>query len=288
MKLGFHIPFSHTPELIGVLGSELLAPGHFDWIEVKYPYDMLGFDPRPYEDAIRSLIERHDPQRSLHIPTHYDIGMWSASVRETILTQIERTIDFAASLGCTVLPIHPGTILHMDIPQGASAPNAERVREAALAKKRRAFDHTVSALKQLSDRAARHDMTLALENVLLPQEIAYSAADLIELIDAVDRENVRALFDCGHAHRAGYESSAFVFEIAPYLCHVHVNDNDGSCDLHQQLGTGTIDFASMFDALEASNYTGAVVVETAYRSAAELKESARLIGEYREAAGVRH
>ena len=48
MRFGFHVPLGLNREQIDLLGEELLAPGHYDWIEIKYPYEL--------EDTTRAPI----------------------------------------------------------------------------------------------------------------------------------------------------------------------------------------------------------------------------------------
>ena len=135
----------------------------------------------------------------------------------------------------------------------------------------------MEALREISGAADRHGLVLALENVLLPQEIVYDWGQLVQILDAVDRPNVRALLDCGHAHRCGLDSAEFARRLGDRLCHVHVNDNDGTCDLHLQIGEGNIAYRSVFAALRAADYRGAVVGETSWRSSDDLRTSARLL-----------
>jgi sugar phosphate isomerase/epimerase len=151
------------------------------------------------------------------------------------------------------------------------------VREAAQAKKGRARDLTIAALDELADRVRGTGAVLAVENVLLPQEIVYTAQELLSLVRDVGRPEVKALFDCGHAHCRGQDLAAFARTVAPELCLVHVNDNDGACDLHQQVGEGTIAYGPVFAALADSGYRGAVVLETVYASEEELRKGARLL-----------
>lgn len=98
--------------------------------------------------------------------------------------------------------------------------------------------------------------------------------DTLGALDATSDFRPEALFDCGHAHRCRLDSADFVRRLGDRLAHVHVNDNDGSCDLHLQIGDGTIDFESMFAALHEVEFDVAVVVETSYRSADDLRTSA--------------
>lgn len=280
MRLGFHIPLHHPSELIERLGRELLEEKTYDWIEIKYPYDIVGFDGAPYEAAIRRLISTYDVGVSFHVPTHYDIGTWSVEVRRTILRQVKASLRFAVDLGASIAAIHPGTIMHMDIPAAPATRAHERLIAAAERRKDSARRLTVEALAELALYTEELKITLALENVLLPEETVYTAAELAGILDTVDHPRVRALFDCGHAHRRGLQQGPFVRELGRRLVHVHVNDNDGSCDLHMQIGDGTIDYDEMFTALRETDYRGAVVVETAYADSKELIESARRIRRY--------
>jgi sugar phosphate isomerase/epimerase len=277
MIKGFHIPLSIPAEQIRRLGEELLASGAYGWIEVKYPYDVVGYDPEPYARAVRELVKRHSPAVSLHVPTNYDLGVWSKAIRTATLEQVRRSIDFAAELGATVLAIHPGTIFTMDIPTSGGTAATLALLEAAERLKERARELTVEALRELSGAADRHGLVLALENVLLPQETVYDWEQLVQILDAVARPNVRALLDCGHAHRCGLDSAEFARRLGDRLCHVHVNDNDGTCDLHLQIGEGNIAYRSVFAALRAADYRGAVVVETSWRSVEDLMTSAGLL-----------
>lgn len=275
MRKGFHIPYYHSEALIAELGDRLLGTGIYDWIEIKFPHDILGFDGTRYERAIRALVREYDPGVSIHVPTHYDIGMWSERVRWVILEQVRASLDFGAAFGASIAAIHPGTLLHMDIPAAGTTPAHEHLLAAVDRRKQHARSLTVAALDNLGDYAAERGITLALENVLLPEEIVYTARDLRSIVEDVDHASVRALYDCGHAHRCSQDQEAFVTGLGDHLVHVHVNDNDGSCDLHGQIGEGTIDFQSMFRGLTAIEYSGAVVVETSYVDAGDLAESAR-------------
>lgn len=280
MKKGFHVPLHLAPSTIETLGERLLASGLYQWVELKYPYDTLGSDPEPYHRAVRDLVERHRPGVSVHVPTNYDLGHWSEALRRATIDQIRTVARYAADLGATIMPIHPGTIFTMDVPADTDHPIKKMIAEAGARKKERARRLTVEGLLELALPAEEAGITLALENVLLPQEVVYTAAELESLVAAVGSAAVGALFDCGHAHRCGLDSAAFVRDLAGRIVHVHINDNDGSCDLHMQLGEGTIDYPAFFSALEEVGYHGAVVVETIYRDADDLIESARLIDAY--------
>jgi sugar phosphate isomerase/epimerase len=277
MKKGFHIPLHFQEAQIKEFGAKLLEPGLYQAVEIKYPYEIIGFDPFSYLRGIESIIQQYAPVVSLHIPTNYDLGVWNSGIRKEILKQVKDAIDFAHTFGANILPIHPGSIGTMDIPVKHETAHERFLLDMVAKKKANAKALTVEALQEISDYAAKYEMTLALENVLLPTEIAYTPAHLLSIIQDVNKDNLKALVDVGHAHRCGIAAGAFIREIGAQLAHVHLTDTDGSCDLHLNLGEGTIDFAAVFAALEEINYTGVMVVESAYRNTEDLLKNYAII-----------
>ncbi|NQS74711.1 MAG: sugar phosphate isomerase/epimerase, partial [Methanoculleus sp.] len=64
--------------------------------------------------------------------------------------------------------------------------------------------------------------------------------------------------DVGHAHLNGC-LDAF---LAHPAAHFHLHDNDGTEDSHDPLGTGTIDFVPVMDAVRRSGVTPIIEVGT--------------------------
>lgn len=282
MIKGFHIPFSLGEEQVTALGRELLGSGLYQWIEIKWPCHYLGVDASSYLRGIRRIVDQYAPGVSCHIPTNLDLGQTNTGMRAEIVRQIRLCIDYAADFGATILPLHPGTIMTMDIPGTDETPVKRMLIAEGEHKRDTACALTAGVVADVAAYAAERGMTIALENLLLPQEIAHTAADLAALVDRCDAANVRALFDCGHAHRVGADVAAYVRALGGRIAHVHLNDNDGTCDLHQQLGEGGIPFGPMCRALREVGYAGAWVMETSYRSPAELARSAELLDAYWE------
>lgn len=280
IKKGFHIPFSLKKEEICELGEKLLANGLYQWIEIKWPCNYIGVDATSYVEGIKELIEKYDVGVSCHIPTNLDLGQTNIYMREAIITQIKACIDYAHEMKATILPIHPGTMLTFDPPNSDESEVKRQLLKELHNKKAKARDLTVSILKEIADYAKKYDMIIAVENLLLPQEICYHAAELNEIIRLCDRPNVKALYDCGHAHRVQADVGDFVYELKDNLCHIHFNDNDGTCDLHLQMHEGNIDYHKIFEALDEIDYTGAIVMETSYKNADELIKSSEILDNY--------
>lgn len=106
--------------------------------------------------------------------------------------------------------------------------------------------------------------TVLIEALACGENGAYplaSPSDVAGVIDACGRRNVAMLADYYHFARNGYDFQAVLGSSAALIRHVQVADAPG----RHEPGTGTIDFAGLFRALEASGYTGWVGAE--YRPA---------------------
>lgn len=280
MIKGFHIPYHFGEDDIIRLGDALLAEGPYGFVEIKWPFELFDFDPASYVRGIRRIVNTYKPGVSCHIPTNLDLGQTNRGMRAELLRQVKRCADYAAEFGATILPLHPATILTMDIPQTDETPTKRMLQRAGEKKREAARCYTVEIAQEVADYCAQYGMTVALENLLLPQEIAHTAEDLRDIVLRCKRDNVRALYDCGHSHRVGAAQAPYIHTLGELICHVHINDNDGTCDLHQQMGEGTIDYADMFEALHEVGYSGALVMETSYADSEDLLESARMMDKF--------
>ncbi|MEG2378330.1 MAG: sugar phosphate isomerase/epimerase family protein [Clostridia bacterium] len=132
----------------------------------------------------------------------------------------------------------------------------------------------VSKIQDASKRLDGTGITLVIE--MDPSVYAGNAARVAEVVRAVDRPNVRALFDPGNLVW-NYPNAEVPFPDAydtlkPYISHVHVKDAtviDGKPDA-VKVGTGDVDFAGLFARLVKDGYDGYVVLETHYRLAKEI------------------
>ena len=280
MLKGFHIPFHWKEDEILEMGAKLIETGCYQWVEIKWPCNYLGMDSDSYVRGIRELIRRYPVSVSCHIPTNLDMGQTNLGMRRELIRQIRECIDYASELRTSILPLHPGTIMTMDIPASADSETKKRLIAAGERKKDAARRMTAEVVSEVADYAKQYHMTIALENLLLPQEVAHTAEDLKNIVDSCGQENVKALFDCGHAHRVKADVGDFVRTLGNRICHVHINDNDTTCDLHAQMGEGTIPYARMFQALREIHYEGALVMETDYKGVDDLLTSSDILDRY--------
>lgn len=119
-----------------------------------------------------------------------------------------------------------------------------------------------ASLVYAADAIARIGGTVLIEPVSgTPGYPLRTAADALAVIDRVRRagglDNVRLLFDIYHLVVNGDDPRAVLEEHAASIGHVQIADAPG----RQEPGTGEIDFAGFFRALDAAGYDGHVGLE---------------------------
>lgn len=76
-----------------------------------------------------------------------------------------------------------------------------------------------------------------------------------------DVPNFGLCLDYAHAALTDYPLAGWVKTLAPYIRHIHVNDNDLKDDLHQPVGTGKIDWQTYNRLMEENGIDATVLVE---------------------------
>jgi len=103
--------------------------------------------------------------------------------------------------------------------------------------------------------AGEHNVRIGIENM------TQSAAELLELLDAIDHPAIGITLDTSHAHTTGFDVAECVRELGPHLVATHISDNDRSGDQHLTPGGGTIDWPSVMAAFRAIHYDGLFALE---------------------------
>ena len=120
-------------------------------------------------------------------------------------------------------------------------------------------------LQRLCDQAAETRLDLALEN-----HADFTPAELKQLIEAVERENLGAAFDTGNCVRLGVELLEGTRTIAPYTSMVHLKDIVQLAESvgdplavwpSAVFGQGATDVGGALDILVGAGFAGPVLVE---------------------------
>ena len=86
--------------------------------------------------------------------------------------------------------------------------------------------------------------------VVLENDTDKSPNLLLRLVNAVDHPFLGLCLDIGHQHMfSDLNALEWLRRMAPRLFHIHLHDNDRTCDAHWSIGRGTIDFERFYAAI---------------------------------------
>ncbi|MEA4965727.1 MAG: TIM barrel protein [Oscillospiraceae bacterium] len=103
------------------------------------------------------------------------------------------------------------------------------------------------------------DLTILLENVMEDGPDQQRA-----VAEAVDDPRLRLCLDVGHANAECSKTPIpqWIDALAPWLSHVHLHNNEGGWDLHQNLGEGSIPMEDVLRQLESCRTDLTYTIET--------------------------
>ena len=171
------------------------------------------------------------------------------------LLQLKRACEIACELECGTVRLFPFRFPENRKPPFGDANDLERINEAMI---------------QASEIAEPYGITLAVENC--PYSHLPKGEMTLELIQAVNRPNVRLLYDPANSYRAvvnnvperyrSWSLETEVRKLAPYIAHVHVKNYHYDPNVqpkpfvHVSAGEGDIDYRSLLALLKDSGYEG--------------------------------
>jgi sugar phosphate isomerase/epimerase len=178
----------------------------------------------PGRDRLRSAIAQH--------------GWWVVLSRPVLHPDLDEALALARTLGAAVIRSHLTGVLCGD----RSNPQCkwtELVRQVR------------SGLRAAAERAARHDLSIAIEN-----HQDFTSAELMELCDACGT-NVGITFDVGNALAVGEDPVDFARAVEPRIRHLHLKDyrahwsEDGYRLVRCPIGDGAVTFSQVLAVFDA-------------------------------------
>ena len=79
--------------------------------------------------------------------------------------------------------------------------------------------------------------------------------------EMTEYNNFGVCLDYAHAAISGTKAEVWMKELAPFVKHMHINDNDLKNDLHEAVGTGKIDWKTFQQEIETNQMDTTVLVE---------------------------
>lgn len=256
--------------------------------------------PRRLE-TVRKIVARFDLRYSVHAPGRTNLAFGSDPELEYRV--LEACLRFTGAIGARVLVYHSG-LQALDAARTATAslPSDDELARGA--------QREVAALRKLAPIAADLDVIIGMENgdphlweyaVLRREGVAASdlpkyharmrTSAIVAQAEAVNHPNVGITLDLAHLHLAthalGEDYLEAISVAAPWVRHLHINDNFGKldagvdyegfrlpygeADLHLPPGWGKIPYADAFDRLP--DFAGDIVLEIKERYRDHLDEA---------------
>ena len=226
---------------------ELLTKKLFQGIEIFYPYMLDEEVQYQYIEDIKYITKGLDIEIVLHLP-HGD-GNDLVMTKNSML-RFYNAIDFGHIFNVKKFTLHLGSKGRSDY-----------------------LEKTIRNLDKLCDYAANYDACIMVENMPSDAEVGASLEELEYLFKNVDKKNLKFIYDTGHGHVFLHDTSKeieMLEKLKPYLCHLHISDNDSSRDAHAKIGSGNIEFDKIFASLK--DYDGLYCLEILFNDYLDLKE----------------
>jgi sugar phosphate isomerase/epimerase len=242
-------------ERIGVdLASRVPLEKGIEWAarnQVYFIDAQADFAPNAietFDDArckgVREACEAHGIHLGLHTLSGVNVAEISPYCRDAIDEYLKAYIDLSQKLGAEWIVVHGG--YHFT--------SCRKIRMQA----------SIERLQRMAAYAEKKGAKLLLENLNwepLHAEVNYmpvTPAECRMFFDAIQSPALKWSFTANHAHfLPGVGIEKFIDAMDFSLCHeVRLADNNGSYEIHQQPGEGTIDFGALFKKIEGLGYEG--------------------------------
>ena len=175
-------------------------------------------------------------------------------IRAVMSKRLLQGVQFAAELGATHMVVHsPFTVMGNGFMQMTSETDLNNN-----------IDWIHATLEPVVRFAETVGCMLVMENINDQNPDA-----LLATVRSFDTKTVRISIDVGHAQlqvrRGGMPPSQWILATAPYLEHLHLQDNDGMNDRHWAPGDGEISWYSVFESLATLDHEPRLILEMKHR-----------------------
>lgn len=126
-------------------------------------------------------------------------------------------------------------------------------------RRRQAWAWSREALTEIGEFAAPLGVTMVIEPLAHDSNLSESAEDAMELMEDVNRDNVKLMFDLNHVFYRKEIPSDYVYLMGKDLKHIHISDND-----RKTAGTGIGDWEGFVEALLDIEFDGYLTMETGF------------------------
>jgi len=154
-------------------------------------------------------------------------------------------IELGHAIGASLVVVHPS--------RGTRGSLEEREKIRAV---------EMESLVRIHEEARLKGLGICVEN--MPSGIAFAdrslASGILHLLRRLD--GAKATFDVGHANTTTVPAHTMLRHMGPLVGHVHVHDNKGAQDEHLEIGTGSVKWRNLVQALLDVKYEGILLDES--------------------------
>lgn len=199
-------------------------------------------DKRQQEEIIEQYAKyRTDFSKDTMHGAFLDVNVCSTDplIREVSVRRVRQSMDIAKQMGLRGVVFHTGLIAGFRVPQYLEQ------------WKNRSAEFFTTLMEEYPDQE------IFMENMF--DEDPVMLAELGELMKESGKFFV--CLDYAHGAVTGCPQETWVQTLAPYIRHMHINDNDLCIDLHQPVGEGQIDWMEFHRLLTECQVDSTVLVE---------------------------
>lgn len=125
--------------------------------------------------------------------------------------------------------------------------------------RKQSWEWSCKALDEIANTASEYDVTMVVEPTPFDSNLVDRSDDAIEMMEEVNKPNVKLMFDTFHALYRKEVSTDYVYSMGENLHHIHISDNGRLAP-----GQGRGDFVSLISALKDINYDGYLAMELGF------------------------
>jgi sugar phosphate isomerase/epimerase len=230
------------------------------------PDFFLNGEDKVIESTANEFRKKGISIRSIHAPfgSNCNLSDPDAEKRSKAI-QTHRDLLYKAGLGgVEMIIIHPG------VGGVSSQEDMEKMNSLAY-----------ESISQLIDAANAAGVKLALEN-MLPGHPGCEIRHIMEVVEQLNSPSLGVCFDSGHAHVCG-NMKEFMEAVGERTISIHMQDNDGTRDMHLQPPYGTTDWPAFVEVLGKIDYSLPRTIEAGPWGGASYKQMLREVSATLEA-----
>jgi D-psicose/D-tagatose/L-ribulose 3-epimerase len=187
-------------------------------------------------------------------PTHEDEEKQQGGIE-----YLKHCVDAAATMGAKLVggPIYAAV---------------GRTWQATAEQRQRELERCAKNLREVAAYAGDRGVALAVEPLnRFETSFINLAAQAVELVEMVDSPAIKIMLDTFHMNIEEKDLGKAIETAAPYLVHVHANENDRGTP-----GTGNVTWDKIAAALKKIDYSGALVIESFTTTVVEIARAAAI------------